>query len=316
MRSIRWREVCSTHRVLSFCALALLLAAALWVSSHRAYAITQPQNPQNGAIGIEGTIPTAAPTQAPTIAVPANGQVFTGTPITVSGLCPKGLLVKIFSNNVFVGSAQCTNGSYSLQVDIFSGRNDLVARAYDSLDQASPDSNVVTITFNDQQFNEFGSHMFLTSAYAKRGANPGEELDWPVIVSSGVPPYAISVDWGDNKSSDLISLSQDGTFTIKHTYDAAGVYNIIIKGVDKNGTSAFLQVIGVANGAIQSSTAPQTGNTAANNTSDKTTILKAAAVSSVIALPITVITFFLGQKFELLSLRRHLEQSAERLDRH
>ncbi|HSX07592.1 MAG TPA: hypothetical protein VLG11_01740 [Candidatus Saccharimonadales bacterium] len=316
MRSIRWREVCSTNKVVSFCALILLLAAVSWVAPPRVHAITQPQNPQNGSIGIEGTIPTAAPTQAPTIAVPSNGQVFTGTPITVSGLCPKGLLVKIFSNNVFVGSAQCTNGSYSLQVDIFSGRNDLVARAYDSLDQASPDSNVVTVTFNDQQFNEFGSHMLLTSAYAKRGANPGEELDWPVIVSSGSPPYAISVDWGDNKPSDLLSLSQDGTFTIKHTYDAAGVYNIIIKGVDKNGTSAFLQVIGVANGAIQSSTAPQTGNTAATNTADKTTIWKAAAVSSVIALPITVITFFLGQKFELLSLRRHLERSAERLDRH
>ena len=309
---MQWREVLSPIRIVSLCCLLILVALALWLP-RKVHAVTQPQNPQNGSIGIEGTIPTAAPTQAPTIAVPGNGQTFTATPITVSGLCPKNLLVKIFSNNVFVGSAQCPNGSYSLQVDIFSGRNDLVARAYDSLDQASPDSNIVTVTFNDQQFVQFGSHMFLTSPYAERGANPGEELDWPIVVGSGSPPYAISVGWGDNKQEDLVSLTSDGTFTIKHIYDAAGIYNVTIKGVDKNGTSAFLQVIGVANGAIQSSVPAKT-NATTTNTLSQAVVWKSIAVAGGVTLPLTAASFFIGQKFELFSLRRHLERSAERLD--
>ncbi|HKR81562.1 MAG TPA: hypothetical protein VJR27_01020 [Candidatus Saccharimonadales bacterium] len=311
---MQWRETFSPVRVISLCCLVILVALAIWLP-HKAHAVTQPQNPQNGSIGIEGTIPTAAPKQAPTIAVPTNGQTFTSTPITVSGLCPKGLLVKVFSNNVFVGSADCTSGSYSLKVDIFSGRNDLVARAYDALDQASPDSNVVTVTFNDAQFAQFGGHMFLTSPYAKRGANPGEQLEWPVIVGSGSPPYAISVDWGDNKQQDLVSLTADGVFTIKHVYDTAGVYNITIKGADKNGTDAFLQVIGVANGAIQSSTTQKTNNTA-TTVSDRGTIIKAAAVASGISLPLVLSSFFIGQRYQLFSLRKHIERSIQHIDEH
>ena len=309
---MRWRTALVPARIISLCCLLLAIFAGL---AGTASAVTQPKNPQNGSIGIEGTIPTAAPKQAPTIAVPGNGQRFTSTPITVSGLCPKGLLIKVFSNNVFVGAVECTNGSYTLKVDIFSGRNDLVARAYDSLDQASPDSNVVTITFEDQQFANFGSHMFLTSAYAKQGSNPGETLSWPIVVGAGAPPYAISVNWGDNKQEDLISVPNDGTFTVKHVYDSAGVFNLTVKGADKNGTSAFLQLIGVANGAIQSSTKPKVDNTAANENA-KNTIFKAVAISMGIALPLILVSFFLGRKHQLLSLRRHLERSAERMDDH
>ncbi len=59
----------------------------------------------------------------------------------MSGICPGDLLVKIFKNNVFAGSVQCKNGSYSIVIDLFSGQNELVARVYDALDQPGPDSN-------------------------------------------------------------------------------------------------------------------------------------------------------------------------------
>ncbi len=84
------------------------------------------QNPQSNSLGIEGSVQGPAPTVAATIGVPTNGQVFTSTPITVSGLCPNGLLIKIFSNNVFVGAVECSSGSYSLKVDLFSGTNSLL----------------------------------------------------------------------------------------------------------------------------------------------------------------------------------------------
>ena len=68
-------------------------------------------------------------------------------PVTVTGLCPDGLLVKLFKNNVFAGSVDCTKGSYSLKIDLFTGQNDLVARVYDSLDQPGPDSSIVRVRF-------------------------------------------------------------------------------------------------------------------------------------------------------------------------
>jgi len=70
-----------------------------------------PQNPQSGSVGLEGTISTAAPTRGATITTPGNGATFTSVPITVNGLCPKGLLVKLYANNIFVGSVPCDTGS-------------------------------------------------------------------------------------------------------------------------------------------------------------------------------------------------------------
>ena len=210
--------------------------------------------PQSGSVGLQGTISTAPPTRGATIAVPANGAVFTTVPVTVSGICPTGLLVKVFANNIFVGSTVCVSGSYSVQVNLFSGQNDLVARVYDALDQAGPDSNTVTVTFNDAQFLQFGTQVSLSSAYAERGAPPGTELDWPILLNGGIGPYAISVDWGDGSSSDLFSVSDPGTITLKHTYKLAGIYTVIIKATDKNGETAFLLVVGQATGAAQSNT--------------------------------------------------------------
>ena len=247
--------------------------------------------PQSGSIGLEGTISSAPPTRGGTIAVPGNGAVFTSVPITVSGLCPNGLLVKVFSNGIFVGSTVCSNGSYSLQIDLFNGRNDLVTRVYDSLDQAGPDSNTVTVTFNDAQFLQFGTLLTLTSPYGERGAPPGTELDWPVLLSGGVGPYAVSVDWGDGTPAELLSASTAGTITLKHTYKTAGVYRVVVKATDKNGAEAFLQLVGQATGAVQD-------NKTGNNTVVQTKVIWWPLVAMV---PLLLISFWLGGQHKLRS---------------
>lgn len=263
--------------------------------------VSAVQNPQSGSIGLEGTVPSAPPTEAATIAVPSNGQVFTSTPITVSGLCKTGLLVKVFSNNVFVGSANCTNGSYSLKVDLFSGTNALVARVFDNLDQQGPDSNTVTVTFNDGQFAQFGSRVTLTSNYARLGVDPGVTLSWPIVISGGTGPYALSVDWGDGSSASLQSISFPGVVNVTHVYAQAGIFTVVAKASDANGTSAYLQLVGVANGKISGGLS--NGSTSGSPT---TRILWEPLVA---VLPLLLVTFWLGQRYELYSIRRNLEAS-------
>lgn len=262
-------------------------------------ALVPNPGPSNGSIGLEGVIPAKPPTQGATITVPADGSVVTSVPITVSGLCPTGLLVKIFSNNVFVGSVVCVAGSYSLQVSLFSGRNDLVARVYDALDQAGPDSNTVRVTFNDAQFDQFGTHVILTSDYTRRGAPPGTELSWPIRLSGGVGPYALSVDWGDGTASDLLSVENTGTLTISHTYKTAGIYRVIVKAADKNGGEAFLQVVAQATGAIQSSS---------KNNPSSVVITKTAYWPALAMIPLIFAAFWLGRRYELKSLREHFQR--------
>jgi hypothetical protein len=260
--------------------------------------------PQSGSIGLEGTISSAPPTRGATIAVPGNGAIFTAVPITVSGLCPSGLLVKIFDNNIFVGSTVCSGGSYSLQVDLFSGRNDLVARVYDALDQAGPDSNTVTVTFNDAQFLQFGTHVSLSSVYAERGAPPGTELDWPVLLNGGTGPYAISVDWGDGSPSDLLSVANAGTITLKHVYKIAGIYKVIVKVTDKNGGTAFLQLVGQATGAIQSN-----GKGGAAIIENKLLWWPILAM-----VPLIFAAFWAGRRHEIYARRRALDAMHKQLE--
>lgn len=276
----------------------LMLCGLLLLKTAPSVVAQTVQNPQGGAVGVQGQIGGAPPSQAATIGIPANGQHFNTIPITVSGSCPKGLLIEIFDNNVFVGSVYCTNGSYSLQIDLFDGQNDLIARDYDALNQAGPDSNKVTVFYTNTL--TAGARPTLTTSYARRGADPGSVLTWPLSLSGGVGPYAISVDWGDNSPMDLISRQSPGDFTIQHTYSQSGVYNITIKAVDSNGAAAFLQVTGVANGPIQQTTSSGNGTT--------TTKIRSVVLwwPMVVLFILALVSFWLGQKHQLQTIRDRL----------
>ena len=262
-----------------------------------------PENPQSGAIGMQGSISAPPPTQGATISVPSNGQVFTEQPITVSGICPNGLLIKLFKNNVFAGSVQCEGGSYSLQTDLFNGENELIVRVYDELDQAGPDSNIVVVSFDDNRDGAV-SRPTLTSNFAKRGANPGATLSWPIILSGGQGPYAVSVDWGDGSAPDLFSREFPGTFDIEHVYERPGVYNIVVKVTDANGNPAFMQLVGIANGPL-SQTDGSNANPDEESGPASTRVLWQPAA---LLIPFIISTFWLGKRYELKSLRKKIER--------
>ncbi len=275
---------------------AVLLFAAVPINS--VAAATQ----KSGSVGLQGEVAAPPPATGATITTPTNGQTFTSIPVRVSGLCPADVLVKIFKNQVFAGSIQCQNGSYSLQIDLFSGKNDLVARVYDALDQAGPDSNTVSVTFNDAKYGGVGKRISLTSNYAKRGANPNDTLTWPISISGGAGPYAVSVDWGDG-TIDLKSQEFPGNMDLAHVYTSSGVYNIIIIATDKNGDSAFLQVVGIANGAVAQKSSDGTGSK----------IIQICQTYPwwlwlLIIVIVALLSFWLGNRSAILNLRRRLER--------
>lgn len=280
--------------------LALLALASLVlviaVSPLKATAATQ----QSGSVGVQGKVSAPPPSQAATINIPSNGQSFSSLPITVSGFCVNGTLVEIYKNNVFAGSTQCQNNSYRLQIDLFDGRNDLVAKEFDDLNQAGPDSNTVTVNFSTP-LPSIGPRISLTSEFAKRGANPGTILSWPVTLSGGSGPYAITVDWGDKSTPDLFSQQLPGILNLQHTYAQAGVYNVLIKASDANGNVAYLQVVGIGNGPIK-----QAGTTTSGIlTTERTKIIWWPII---VLFVFILIAYWLGQKHQLEAIRRRLRR--------
>jgi hypothetical protein len=181
------------------------------------------------------------------------------------------LIVKIFRNNTFAGSTVClADGTFNLHIDLFEGRNDLLARQYDVANQASPDSNIVTVFYvpetveHELPGNEpspptsppggdtvgtavANFQLVIDYDYTAQGIFIGKPFKLPITFSGGVPPYAVSVEWGDG-ASDLYSRQNSERFIAKHVYDAAGYQIVVVKVSDKEGNTAALQFVMVVNG--------------------------------------------------------------------
>lgn len=263
--------------------------------------------PSADSYGIEAEKPQPPPTTTATISTPNNGSSYTTSPITVSGLCTTGLLVQIYNNGVLAGAVNCTSGSFSIQITLYTGQNVITTIQYDNLNQAGPTTgNSITVNYNNSSFTAFGTLITLTSNYGRREADPGDTLTWPLLLSGGTGPYAFSVNWGDGGSPQLFSQADAGNVTISHVYNQSGIYNVTVKVADVNGVSAYLQLVAVANGK-------PAGTGAGSGTSSKnggTTVVatKVMWVPAAVSIALLIPTYWLGRRSELVSLHRKLEK--------
>jgi hypothetical protein len=278
-----------------------LLALCVFVQPAMAINQIPTPTPKPGSYGLEATKTQPPPTQGATITTPGNGASFTTSPIPVNGICPNDLLVQVYNNGVMVGSVMCKGGSFSLQVSLFPGSNELTAIVYDDLEQAGPTSAATTVTYTDTRFTAFGSAVTLTSSYGRRSAAAGTALTWPLQLSGGTGPYAFSIDWGDGGVPELKSQALSGTVTISHAYKKAGIYQVNIKVTDVNDVSAFLQVIAVSNGKVDGAAAATDGDK-----SDTGSTAKIMWVPTIVSLVLLVPTFWLGRMSQLASLRNKM----------
>lgn len=258
------------HEHTSYVPLAFMLVVvgfALATFSSAVESATPYDGPEAGSVGLTGIMPGKPPTTAATINMPSNGQRFSTSPITVSGTCPKDTLVEIFKNDIFAGSTVCTSsGTYSLEVDLLIGENRLVARVYDALNQAGPDSNIVTVYYDAlppqsgglTPFNFGGNQLLLNTDAVFRGIFPGQTMTVPLDVLGGTPPYAINIEWGD-ASNKVVPRNDNATFNVDHVYQKPGVYQVTFQATDAGGRVAFLTVAAIVNGqpdAVTASTNP------------------------------------------------------------
>lgn len=293
----------------SYLPLALILAATgillgfSTVMSTTTYA--QHPGPIGGSIGLSGTVPAHPPTVGAVITSPTNGQHFLQTPITVSGTCPDGLLVEIYKNDIFAGSTFCDNGKFSLDTDLLYGQNVLIARVYDALDQAGPDSAPVTVFFDSTLGRglgftslDFGSaQMLLSSDAVYRGVFPNKEMAFNLTILGGRAPYALNIDWGDSTTS-LVPRGSSGSFSTPHTYKKPGIYYISVKGSDADGRVAFITVAAIVNGQPDPYVAPVTTEAASPS-------ILLTLWPLYLCLFVLVTSFYLGERHEKKVLERH-----------
>ncbi len=293
------------HEHTSYLPLAvILLVIGFFLTSITATAWERP-GPASGSIGLSGEVPAAPPTVAATIKVPANGQRFNQTPITVSGTCPTSTLVELFKNDIFAGSTACSDaGTYSLEIDLLIGANTLVARVYDSLNQPGPDSNVVVVYYDALPTQAsalaplvFGGEQLIVNTDAVfRGAFPNKEMTIPIDILGGRAPYAVNVQWGDS-TNKVVSRPDNASFRTEHTYAKAGTYQLSIQATDADGRVAFLTVASIVNGQ------PDPAPTSTGSTENKNTLLLLWPLYA--ATFAVVVSFWMGEWREKRLLIKH-----------
>lgn len=206
-------------------------------------------------VTVYATVPGQAPAVAPVIESPASGITAEQQQIEIKGICQVGLVVKVFRNGIFAGSALCqSDGTFSMQIDVMDNRNDLVARQYDLLSQSSPASETVTIFYvssqpelinQSQQTANF--QLVIDYDYNFQGIFVNEPFNLPVHFAGGSAPYAVSIDWGDSDTK-VFSREDAGQFHAEHTFSQAGPHTVKIHISDKNQQEATLQFVLIVNG--------------------------------------------------------------------
>jgi hypothetical protein len=247
------------------------------------------------------------------ITSPANGSYFTSVPVLVKGQCPQNAVyVVIYRNNLMDGAAICdSQRNFQIFVDLFNGQNSLVAHSFNVTDDEGPVSATTTVYYNPSTPgpNQSGNvaPLALTTNFVYKGYYVGQELSWPVSISGGLAPYAVSIDWGDT-NRDLISRSAPGDFNITHTYTSHGnyknSYEIKITASDNDAQKAYLQFFVIVNtpaGAVP--TAGNIFNKPSPGLGNKNWLFFVWPAYSLIL--ILTLSFWLGEHEELIILRRH-----------
>lgn len=283
----------------------LLLITAIPLSAYTSFALRP--GPDSRSISLTGTVPGKPPTVAANITTPTANKRFSASPIEVSGTCPADTLVEIYKNDIFAGSTICTSaGIFSLQSDLLIGQNVIVARVYDALNQAGPDSNKVSVFYDllpaqsagIVPLNFGGPQIILSTDAVFRGTFPGQNLSMPLTLLGGTAPFAFNIQWGDG-SNNVMARNSNAVFSAEHSFQKPGTYQINIQVTDTQGRIAFLSVAAIVNGQPEAAAATSNQGTSTGSIASILTLWPLY-----VSLVAVVLSFWFGEMREKHVLTR------------
>lgn len=259
--------------------IASLLAGAFSLSgSMHVSALTD-----SGTTNVQGLVAGPPPSTPPTIENIPQKTTFSTKSIHLKGSCIADLIVKIYRNNIFAGSTLCqADGTYSLWIDLFVGKNVILSRQFDIAGQASPDSAPLIVFYapktpspslpdtpdddeKDPNDTPQGSplptppndpntppqtaqfQLLIKYDYTLQAIFAHQAFHLPVSFTGGAAPYAVSINWGDG-TNDVFSRGTAAPFTVDHVYQKAGYYTASVTVSDKRGEKASVQFVLLVSG--------------------------------------------------------------------
>lgn len=278
---------------------------------------------------VNGKVPAPALTDPAIIESPMDSARFTAVPIKVSGSCPLESYVNLYRNDIFSGSVLCSaSNRFEITTDLFEDANILKAKVFNLTDDEGPASDPITVYYDaptpspeptpgsgpPSAVPAAAKPLIIKSEFKYRGYLVGQTVKWPLEISGGNAPYAVSVDWGDGESS-LISLEKAGQFNIEHIYKTApsgGSYEVKISASDKFNRKSFFQffiIVVDENGLVPVGGTGSSGFPGSSIFSRDWLKYLWPAYGIV---SLMVFSFWLGEREELIELRRQATRKKRR----
>lgn len=214
-------------------------------------------------IVITATVPAPIPTVAPIISTPQPGNSSKSPQIIVRGSCPTispPIVIALFDNGSFVGSAPCINGSFSLGVSLATGANSLVATVETITGGTGKSSSSVVVTYSalggavlPAKQKSTPPRMSFVEHNLLLTFGPNKDATISGSISGGTPPFTLTVDWGDLSHQTLTASTH--TITASHHYAESRVYAVRLDIADVFGAVTAFQTA-----AVTFATAPAPAN--------------------------------------------------------
>lgn len=211
-------------------------------------------------VAVTATVTGPAPTTSAQILSPQD-EVVHKKLLVVSGSCGANLLVKVYSNSVFVGSTYCSSGgTFSLTISLFNGRNDLTALNFDNLDQPGPVGNMVIVnlttlaTANPKSpgnTKNYKANFYIVTDYSYRNIGLNQQSRWAIELKNGRAPFRLDAEWGDD-NKNTVSLGNSRKTDVGHAFHQSGNYEIKFSATDAQQDQAYIQLGVTVNGPLPS----------------------------------------------------------------
>lgn len=197
---------------------------------------------------VSASVPATIPKIAPVITSPKDGFTTTNGQVRVSGTCPLGHVagvVAIYEEKRLLGAAPCTvNGTFSVSVTLSYGAHVLIATVISitkdvgmssqplSVIRKHPFSIMTNLSISPPPIVISAKDPFIV-------IGPDSKTIWSGSFKGGVPPYDVSVDWGDG-TVDKHYVADISEQSFAHAYPSQQAYTIVIRAEDANHDSATL----------------------------------------------------------------------------
>ena len=203
------------------------------------YTVTYTVTDKDGGVGTD-TVVITVHNVAPTVSAGGNQTVNEGSAVTLTGTVNDPGILDTFtydwhvvsSNGQVVGDGTAQNFSFT---PLDNGTYTVTYTVTDKDGGVGTDTAVITVHNVAPTVNAGPNGTATESVPISGGPNPNDFVGSGSFSDPGADTWTATVDYGDGSGAQSLPLGPNKTFALRHTFQSAGVFTVLVTVTDKDG---------------------------------------------------------------------------------